>query len=261
MKLDAPQVWTGRRRVRARQPPRPFGSPPPASLPAQPWLADYPWTLDGDVDLPARRLATPSERSILGGALAILAPATLVALAWGDVSRYALYTLALLDGCWLLVVAGFLEAYSRQKGLGPARLRYDSFPYHPGETLAATLVAGPALAEADTLTVTLRFVQVSAEYAKGSVRQGGGSQRMSTSKVATVPYSTLEATWELPFSGTIVGDEVHVPLRLPLPPKAPPSELSGRPPVYWELVVEASCGGRDFEASFLVPVYARPIVA
>ena len=36
------------------------------------------------------------------------------------------------------------------------------------------------------------------------------------------------------------------------------SDLASRPMRYWELVVKAETAGVDYEAMFLVPVYARP---
>ena len=71
-------------------------------------------------------------------------------------------------------------------------------------------------------------------------------------------YELWSDTFEVEGPGEHRRGDAGVPVTFLLPPsKDLSTSLSERPPRYWELKVEADTPGVDYEATFLVPVYAK----
>jgi hypothetical protein len=56
----------------------------------------------------------------------------------------------------------------------------------------------------------------------------------------------------------LLGGEIAIHFDLPAPTEDLETQLSERPPRYWELMVTSEVRGIDFESTFLVPVYRPP---
>ena len=56
----------------------------------------------------------------------------------------------------------------------------------------------------------------------------------------------------------LLDGEIAIRFDLPAPTEDLETQLSERPPRYWELMVTREVRGIDFESTFLVPVYHPP---
>jgi hypothetical protein len=98
------------------------------------------------------------------------------------------------------------------------------------------------------VTFTLRCIQERIETT------GSGRKRTTTE----VCYQIWASTFEVEQPGDIAAGH-PVPVTFLLPEDAGLSTvLADRPPRYWEIEVAAATPGINYQARFLVPVYARP---
>lgn len=144
----------------------------------------------------------------------------------------------------VLVRAIFLLARFRRFGSG--ELRFDRFPFHPGETFEARLKTRRPLPATGALIITLQCVKESVET------QGSGRNR-SSSDVSTRIYSE-ERRIERD------GVREHAPeihLRFQLPSGEYGTDFNTQYPRYWELTVRDEVFGPDYFAVFLIPVFSR----
>lgn len=207
-----------------------------ASLPGQPWLADYAWERHGGRD------RAPGE---LTPALVMAAAfATFAALfGWAGFGGRAGITFRI--GAALLVVGtvGFTAMAARlawrSMRWGRSRLRFADFPMAPGRTVTLILDDVAPAARAVPLRATLRCIQERWE----THRTGRSRKDMQVAQ-----WAIWQAECEVPAGAPTV--------EFVLPPDAPGTSLATRPARYWELELEAEVAGVDYRGLFLVPVYA-----
>ncbi len=133
---------------------------------------------------------------------------------------------------------------------GSSSLRYDHFPYHPGDSIGLRFsLARPR--EFGSLRFTLRYVEEAYEtHGTGQNRTQRVVRYAAHEQVHVL--NREEASW-------VRGSDVAVAFSIP--PDAPGTALSERPPRYWEVHVSGETIGPDLDEVFLVPIYARsPVV-
>jgi hypothetical protein len=207
--------------------------------PLEPWTHDWEWDRSGARDLSTRE----ARRHVLGAVAVALAlvPAHLVA-AWnpGGFLPLALAALDLAVPALLLRAAFLARRGRRAAGM---RLRYHAFPFFLGDPLELTLQPGRAGAGAASVEVTL------------CCQEWRGVEEWRDGEAAT--------TWqdvELCRATVSVPGSAEIPLRFELPAPRPGlgTDLGGRNPRSWELRVRLDGPAGPREATFPVPVYARP---
>jgi hypothetical protein len=208
---------------------------------AEPWLADHAWRRhgareEGRSEVRRRLLGTAAMALFLGGFAYIL---TLASDEPGAIGGWAV----------LAVMTGFLVLGSGHQVLGAVRrarhgrlqLRYGQFPFFLGGRLDAELVrphGGPALR---TVAAVLRCVQ----------------EQYVSSRRGRIPVESAVLHEERATFGP-GGDRLRIPVRFELPADpALATDLTAKPPRYWELEVSSDVPGLDLRATFVVPVYAR----
>jgi hypothetical protein len=220
------------------------------SHPREPWRWDYPWEAAGPRDDAVTRPFTWLWRAAV--LVLFLLPFNYFILFGEDFPLLARLVFGLFIGCFDLLALYTLyrlgHALLQLARYGRGRLALDRFPVFPGETLDAYLRSGRPI-PATTLTATLRCVEERYET------RGHGENR-SKRVVCYELYADSKAVRVYP--GTVGSSGAH--LRFEIPPYGsglPGTRLGERPPTYWELRLEAASPGADYEATFLIPVYAR----
>jgi len=208
------------------------------------WQRDYPW--------PAREASdagAPGMRQHAAGvlvAVAILVPLNFGLLLsfekglppGGILELIPLLGLVLLDLLILLSLAYLVYRAVQRQRFGRSRLVFENGPpLLLGGELRARLEVSPLLAAAHECTATLRAVH---EY-----MQVSGDDHTHVAEVLYEDSAPLE-----------VSPTGSAQVRFALPANAPATSLAEPPTRYWELVVGGKCTGIDFEAVFLLPVYA-----
>ena len=214
-----------------------------AQYPSEPWRCDFHWHREGVAfsafdDMLKRLLA------------ALLWTAFLVPFGWiGATERGARVFLyfSILFGLaglyfwfrWAAMLFDFLR-------FGNSYLSYESFPYFLGGTLRARLRCPRHVSAIETLTLTLRCVQ------EKYVTSDSGKDR-TTSVVCYELYKNDLNYDRARLTGFGGGD---IPIEFDVPPNQPATTLIATPPTYWEIEAKGKARGVDYEAVFLVPVYA-----
>ena len=187
-----------------------------------PWNGDFNWSAKGISDcahiVPFRRLRW-----------AMVALGSLIPLGWwGFVSGRSHWTILVLFAVavFFLVLYTVLTLIALPSYLkdGRARLRFNAFPFHPGETLS----------------VTLRFV----ETAGPNDENVYGGMVMRYSKRIQPPVSALADTVRVEFE---IPDENRWS-----------TGLTCNHFRYWELKVDVYSSRYDYQTTFPVPIYAKP---
>ena len=222
------QGWRGAERARLA-----------ALHPRQPWRYDHPWEPGGALDDAGAR----ARRDLLRAALlaAFLLPFNALAATRGEdfplamIAAVDLAPLALLaHGAWLL---------ARRRRHGTARLRFHRFPYFLGEPVEMTLHLGQRAPLVRALEVSLACAERRAEEVMG---ESGPETRwteveLCRSTQAMRGARQLDLRFELPSDGRDLGTDL----------------VSGADR-RWTLEVRGKAPGMDYDARFLVPIYARP---
>jgi hypothetical protein len=212
-----------------------------------PWLADYPWQREGIRDHGSNRW-----RKVLIGIAFVavfLVPFHYFIFNEED-DEVRIFRIALIcaDVAILCYAAWGVYLLLRHLKYGKSRLLFDRFPYHPGETLDVRFDNPGGLGAYDRLTMKLRFIEERVET------HGRGRNR----KTSLVLYQLYTDEQVIDQPGRIAPAEPAMPIHFPLPDDP---ELTNRlcehPPRYWELEIKAETPGIDFDALFLVPVYAK----
>jgi hypothetical protein len=216
--------------------------------PGKPWLGDYPWRPEGFKFSALRETTKPLTAALIGSAL--VAPFIWVALGNPFAWAFDLFVgiLALLPGLTWWRWFAMLRRASR---FGSSFLTYDTFPFFVGNTLRARLQVRRNLESIQSLTLTLRCVQEKYVTTGGSKRWG-----VSRGTTSTVSYELFSEVLVLDRSKIMNLQSGGIPLQFSIPANAPPSRLSDRPPVYWEIEARGETQGTAYQALLLVPVYS-----
>jgi len=154
--------------------------------------------------------------------------------------------LGLCDAILLSAMAYALLGLLRAHRSGRTILKFDQFPYHPGEYIGVRFsLSRPR--EIGSLRFELRHIEEAYET-RGSVKQ-------RTEDV--VAYVSHEQTRELTREQAAWACGMDVAVGFHIPADAPGTALSERPPRYWELHVRGETIGPDLDETFLIPIYAR----
>jgi hypothetical protein len=210
--------------------------------PDEPWMADYPWDETRTIDRPGRNaLNTLIAGLIVGG---FVGPFNALVFD-GDGPILGMLAVAFFD----IVAAGLIGQaaylFARTMKYGRSYVRFKRLPYRVGETFEADWVAPRGLGRYDKLTFTLRCVeQVAIETSDDD---------------HTYTAISSYAIWSDSF--TLDGPRQHlrgeaIPVSFSIPSTAKSTHFLTIQLRFWELVVHADTPGVDFEATYLVPVYA-----
>ena len=210
--------------------------------PSQPWLYDYSWN--------PREFRSSSWGEVLSGLYllvfcALLTPPAL-ALAAADSRGFILVVFAGLG----LLVCGylFIKAVLQHLKYGDTWVRFQQFPYHPGERIVLGWGTQRGFNPYNWIKFTLRYVEEERRTRRG--RDG----------IEHISYYPIEI-WANSF--TMEEDDRFTPKReqgraFDVPADAPSTHLRGDPPSYWELEVEVDAPGVNFQRTYGVPIYQRP---
>lgn len=152
---------------------------------------------------------------------------------------------ALFDLMPLIVLLGAFYSLFQYLKYGKSRLYFARFPFRPGNSIEAGLVAGRRIAKAPSLLLTLRYIEQVAETT------GTGKNRSTTQ----VLYCLHEIKQELSANQYDASSDTGIPINIRLPAGDYANRLLGTPRRYWELEVKAETPGIDYAARFLLPVY------
>ncbi len=214
-----------------------------AARPGDRILVDHPWDMRGDDGGLARRATNAlAANLVLVGFLAPLHYLFLSEAKSGGLGTMVIPIIVF--GLFDLIVAITLGyalylclRWLKFRGTG---VRFHAFPYVPGMPVQLTFNGGWRLANRQGLGAVLHCIR---EYYG---QRGSGKQR-TTSFVAESLFHT-KATFSTDPAGRGL-------VRLELPANAPSTCLSGTPPIYYEIEIEAAMPGVDYHGQFLVPVY------
>lgn len=224
------------------------------AFPGEPWMWERRWDRRGARPLEWRRLLQPLA---IGVPVTVIAP--LLAVIARVVVRSDFLLLALTP--FYLFVLGFWAWW----GFRLARLlrfrrpyfRYDRFPFFLGERVEGALEGVELLEGCARVSATLRCVR---EEWRGS----GRSRTRSRETLREVTQEIGPAGWVRRLVGPSAGSpgpgatRLVVPLRFELGAGDPGTKLAAEPAYLWELETRAERPGFDFQATFLLPVYAAP---
>jgi hypothetical protein len=222
------QGWRGAQRARLA-----------ALHPRQPWRYDHPWEPGGALDDTGAR----ARRTLLQGALlaAFLLPFNALAATQGD--DFPLGMVAVVDLAPLALLARGAWLAFRRRRHGAARIQFHRFPYFLGEPVEVTLRLGQRAPLMRALEVSLSCTERRAEEVMG---ESGPETRWNEVELCRATQSMsgarqLDLRFELPSDGRDLGTDL----------------LSGADR-RWTLQVRGKAAGMDYDARFLVPVYAAP---
>lgn len=208
---------------------------------AERWRRDHPWPLREAVD---QSVAGISQHVVALGLMGgLLVPLNVGFVLARDVTPswsawIPLLVVGLFDALFLLSAGYLVYRILQRRRFGASRFVFeDGPPFILGGELRGTFQASPLLSSASACTATLRGVH---EY---MLVRGEDSNH-----VAEVFFEET-ARLEIGPAGT-----AHV--RFALPADQPPTSLAEPPTRYWELAITGRRPGIDFEAVFLLPVYA-----
>lgn len=217
----------------------------PGGDPTKPWTWDYAWDKAG---ISARD--TYNLKQLVVGLVFLFVFAGFVAMMSYDPTTGSLgagWLMIGFVGLFVLIIAGSLVYQVRQrKKYGVSRIRFARFPFHAGENAEVTLIEAPWLPAAAKVEATLRYVEEQIER-----RQSGKHSR-------NVVVAYARYTDQVKYSTDVLRQMnlTELPIRFQIPTDAKTSRLHTNPPAYWDLEVHAATEGVDYEAHFLMPIYA-----
>ena len=162
-------------------------------------------------------------------------------LVWLFIGLFDLIAVLLFVNVVYLVIRWF--KYGRSK------VRFRAFPFFLGEMFEVEFVPDRDIRAFESIEFTLRCIQSQTE----TTRSSNGK-----SSTQTVYYQIWADTYKFDQAGDHAGGAA-LPVTFLLPPEASLStHMQKGSPQFWELEIKAATPGVDFEAAYLVPVYARP---
>jgi hypothetical protein len=207
--------------------------------PDEPWWGDHRWNAAGTRQHP--------WLAALGG----MAPIAYFALFlspfhwWMATDPWipGYFILGVFDLILIALLVVWFYGLLRVARYGASWIRFERFPFFLGETLDVRVGCRRGFAGLDKLTVTVRFVETRAESSDNKANLVGIQK--------WVEHRDIDPRQ--------LADANEVPISVTLPPGGNDRStwLSENPPRYWELEMKGEAPGVDFEARFLLPVYAR----
>jgi len=177
-------------------------------------------------------LALPLGVALMAGgvALVLVGAGALPVVPRSDVPPAVPYSV----GVVFVVVGAWLIAVKLGDGLRRARAR----------RLRRSLPGALWLADHPWSTITLRCIEERYETRAGDESTWTASYQLHADRLEIDPaWGRMAGQW-------------NVPVTFMLPAAPFETSLSARPPRYWELAVHGESPGVDFDATFLVPIYA-----
>ena len=211
---------------------------------AEPWVADFAWDPQGIADQGTGEAAMIFFFAVVW--FAFLVPVTWL-MVWHGMRM--VWFLLIFCAAGLAVLGLGCYRLAQRLKYGASWLAYKRFPFFLGETLDVEFTNPRGIGVFNSMTVTLRFIE--------EVDEACGSRR--DPRVETVCYELYGDARQVDRPGE--HNWAFGPMALSFPLPCQPeyrTELSRAMPRYWELQVRADTPGVDFDARFLVPVYARP---
>lgn len=209
--------------------------------PGLPWKTDHRWNLAGADDGGYRRPLRLLVVIALIGFFVVPFHLILFSDGFGGDGLWIVWTFVI--GVDLVLLIGLIQtAYMlvRAARFGRCRVRFPHFPLCLGDTVELYFEGTRALRRRNVLAAELLCIRERLETT------GSGDSR-TTRHAHEVLHDDSKR-----FSTDPAG---RATLRFDLPADAPPTDLLGDPPHYWELVVTAEIEGIDYEGIFLMPVY------
>jgi len=143
---------------------------------------------------------------------------------------------------WGRAVKQVLSAFK----FGHSRVEFSSFPYHIPKPVNIRWLPGGGISRVNRGTFTLRCIEEWMERRSGGENQGA----------ILVHEEVWSARWIIEQPRNFPLNEA-MELCYELPPDALSTRISADKPLFWELEVNLSLSGLDFNETYLVPVY-RP---
>lgn len=211
--------------------------------PDEPACADYPWDREGFV--PDRWGKVLKALAMLPFFVAFLGVMNYVVFVVdGGAPLFAKAIAVLFDMIFLFALYRLGLMFLRAIKFGRSRLRFDRFPYRTGDTFPVRVELPTPLRRASGGRITLRQIE---EYWEVTGRGKSRSKRI----VHACGWSGVR----------VFGvDELQLGSALPeisfaIPTEASPTWIDAERPVFWEVELEITTPGVDFQGRYLVPVY------
>jgi len=205
--------------------------------PDAPWYADHDWDASGTVSGALRE-------TLVKCAYAPFFLLFALPLHW----HYPLAAVA-VD---ILVPLPVIVLFARRLKYGKSRLRFETFPFFLGEKLKARLVLSRPLDQFASLKIDLACTRESRRTTSWETYRGHRVVRgFETEELYTDSHTIDEP-------GTRGASRWEFPVEFDVPEGRFETDLGSTPRTSWVLKVTGDAPGLDYEAQFLVPVYARP---
>ena len=209
------------------------------------WRVDYPWDPEIVWDDTRAQIRRKMENDSLITVVLFLVSFAVVVACMGAPLGIRLMAVVPCVGLLGYQALRISPLIAQRMTYGRTYLRFDRFPFFLGESLDARLGGGKGTVLFQSLTFTLRCVQERYER--------------HDQKSVMACYEMYADRFEVPGSGVFGTGAPDCPVSFVLPAQADmATQLAERPPRYWEIEAHAQTSGRDFHATYLVPVYADP---
>jgi len=209
--------------------------------PGSPWLLDYNWNPWGTRISGWGEFATALYVLVF---LAMLIPLLLI-LGTRDAEFY--YFVLVLGLLAVVMLITLVKELFRHFKYGATWVRYQRFPFHPGEKVVLAWGAQRGFNPLNRLIFTLRYV-VEKKVISRSHR------RMS---IDYYPHQMWAITGVVEGTGKFAPGQEQV-VTFTIPANVPTTNFRNDPPSYWELEVVVDAPGIDMRRVYPVPIYERP---
>lgn len=216
-----------------------------AAHPQEPWMADALWNPRFATDDTWLEFGETVRGIVL--VLVLLLPFNWWAFIRGGCPKAVVITVAIFNLLLLCGVAKCVYLALRRAKYGGSTLYLERFPFFLGESFDARLSVAGSIGDFQSLRIALRCIE-----------EGNLQDKPDAKRQGNVCFQVYVDERTFDTAGNIDHVTSNLPLSFSLPANAPPTQRNVDPPTYWEVVVNAKKKGLDYEATFVVPVYARP---